>query len=186
MIGLRSLAEALLRYTRAPSLHAPPPAPTVPHLLFRPVCPRQRASHTLAGRFTSAAAWGCVQVLQSFMSLQLPFGDFVQFCPRLMARDYTISSSSNLHPSTVHITLRVVDEPLDDGRRFKGVCTNFLYGLRPEDRLVGWLHWLAATQHSARSSVRELSCAALLVCLSRTCCCTWLTEPPPSPAPGRL
>merc|ERR1719424_458527 len=60
------------------------------------------------------------------MSLRLPFGDFIQFCPRLMPREYTISSSNRAHPHRIHATPSVVKETMDDGRVFKGVCTTFL------------------------------------------------------------
>jgi len=51
---------------------------------------------------------------------------FFEACPRLMPRDYTIASSSRLHPHDMHLVVSVVDEDLGDNeRRFRGVCTNY-------------------------------------------------------------
>lgn len=50
----------------------------------------------------------------------------VSLCPRLQPRHYTISSSSSVHPTSVHVTVSVLKSTRDDGTEFKGVCSNHL------------------------------------------------------------
>jgi len=60
--------------------------------------------------------------------LVIPLEHFVQLCPRQMPRYYTISSSSSVHPDSVHMTVSILGgEKRADGTVWKGgVCTNYL------------------------------------------------------------
>ena len=48
---------------------------------------------------------------EKFPSVRVPFASFLELVPRLMSRDYTISSSDKVHPDTCSITVKVVREP---------------------------------------------------------------------------
>lgn len=73
-----------------------------------------------------------IEVLEAFDSVQVPFGAFLELVPRLMSRDYTISSSSVVHPGVASITCKVLRDPKqaserDTGDRYHhGVCSNYL------------------------------------------------------------
>lgn len=71
------------------------------------------------------------EVLRRFVSLQIDLGDFLQLCPRLQAREYTISSSNAAHPKRIHLTVSIVNDDLGSNRRWRGVCTSFLDLLVP-------------------------------------------------------
>ena len=80
-------------------------------------------------------------------SISLPLEHFIMVCPRLQPRYYTISSSSSVHPNRIHITLAVLEEKKktkttndDDGdggkhEMFKGLCSNYLAGLKIGDEV---------------------------------------------------
>eukprot|EP00555_Chaetoceros_dichaeta_P014302 CAMPEP_0198257306 /NCGR_PEP_ID=MMETSP1447-20131203/7024_1 /TAXON_ID=420782 /ORGANISM="Chaetoceros dichaeta, Strain CCMP1751" /LENGTH=500 /DNA_ID=CAMNT_0043944183 /DNA_START=1007 /DNA_END=2509 /DNA_ORIENTATION=- len=59
-------------------------------------------------------------------SMEIPLEHFISVCPRLQPRYYTISSSSSVHPDSVHVTVSVLEGERVDGSMFKGVCTNHL------------------------------------------------------------
>merc|ERR1711871_1304077 len=69
-----------------------------------------------------------VEVLEAFPSVRVPFAAFLELVPRLMSRDYTISSSDKVHPGTCSITVKVVRDKKDgeENRMHHGVCSNFL------------------------------------------------------------
>ena len=70
---------------------------------------------------------GIVDIISKLCpSISMPLEHFVSVCPRLQPRYYTISSSSTVHPKSVHVTVSVLDEKRDDGSSFKGVCSNYL------------------------------------------------------------
>jgi len=56
----------------------------------------------------------------------LPLEHLITICPSLQPRFYTIASSSSVHPSSVHLTISVLQEERKDGSLFKGVCSNYL------------------------------------------------------------
>jgi NADPH-ferrihemoprotein reductase len=66
-------------------------------------------------------------------SIVCPLGHFIMVCPRLQPRYYTISSSSTVHPKTIHITLAVLETEMKDGKVFKGLCSDYLSGLKKGD-----------------------------------------------------
>ena len=45
-------------------------------------------------------------------SIEMPLEHFIAACPRLLPRYYTISSSSSMHPDSIHITVSVVKSAL--------------------------------------------------------------------------
>jgi len=56
----------------------------------------------------------------------IPLERLIQICPHLQPRYYTIASSSSVHPSSVHLTVSVLQDERKDGTLFKGVCSNYL------------------------------------------------------------
>ena len=86
-----------------------------------------------------------LEIMEKFPSLKIPFGAFVELVPRLMARDYTISSSSVVNPNICSITCKVLrdskeksswecltDASTSNGntselRIHRGVCSNYLF-----------------------------------------------------------
>jgi NADPH-ferrihemoprotein reductase len=59
-------------------------------------------------------------------SIVCPLEHFIMVCPKMQPRYYTISSSSTLHPKTIHITFSVTEETKKDGGKFKGCCSGDL------------------------------------------------------------
>lgn len=59
-------------------------------------------------------------------SCRIPLADFLNLAPRLQPRYYTISSSSSVHPQSIHITVSLTEKTLPDGRKFVGCCTGDL------------------------------------------------------------
>ena len=70
---------------------------------------------------------GLVKLITKFVpSIQMTLPQFIAFCPRLVPRMYTISSSSSVHPRSLAMTVSVIKEKNDDGSIFSGVCSNHL------------------------------------------------------------
>lgn len=67
-------------------------------------------------------------------SLDIPLEYFLHVAPKLHPRSYTISSSSSVSPSKVHITVSVVEREGVEGKVHRGVCSSFLRGLQPPRR----------------------------------------------------
>lgn len=63
-------------------------------------------------------------------SIEIPLEHFLRLVPALQPRAYTISSSSHVSPSVVHITVSLTAEPLPTGGKFHGVCSSYLLRLR--------------------------------------------------------
>ena len=72
---------------------------------------------------------GLLDLLQLYPSMKIPFDHFLNACPRLQPRYYTISSSSSVSPSTISATVSVLKEKKRNGSLFKGVCSNHLAGV---------------------------------------------------------
>lgn len=71
-----------------------------------------------------------LELLERFPACELPFALFLEMCPMLALRYYSISSSTAVQPGRCAITVGVVDEPAISGEgRFKGVCSNYLAGV---------------------------------------------------------
>jgi len=62
-------------------------------------------------------------------SVSMPLEHFVAVCPRLLPRYYTISSSSSVHPDSLHVTVSVTKTPKGDGSEHTGVCSGHLAGI---------------------------------------------------------
>jgi NADPH-ferrihemoprotein reductase len=69
---------------------------------------------------------GLVHILQRCPSIELPLEHFLSICPRLQTRFFTISSSSTVHPKTIHLTVAVTKAERKDGSVFNGVCSTYL------------------------------------------------------------
>ena len=69
---------------------------------------------------------GLVHILQRCPSIEMPLEHFVDLCPRLQPRFFTISSSSSVHPQSIHLTVAVTKQQRADGTLFEGVCSTFL------------------------------------------------------------
>ena len=66
-------------------------------------------------------------------SIMCPLEHFIMVCPPMQPRYYTISSSSTVHPKTIHITFSVTEESKKDGSKFKGCCSGDLERKQPGD-----------------------------------------------------
>ena len=66
-------------------------------------------------------------------SIVCPLEHFVMVCPRLQPRYYTISSSSTVHPETIHITYALLEDEKKTGGKFTGLCSGFLSSLSKGD-----------------------------------------------------
>jgi NADPH-ferrihemoprotein reductase len=75
---------------------------------------------------------GLVDLLQLCPSIRMPLEHFIAFCPPLQTRYFTISSSSTVHPTTVHLTVSVDQAFRKDGTVFEGVCSNYLARFQPD------------------------------------------------------
>mmetsp|Transcript_10522 Transcript_10522/g.22941 ORF Transcript_10522/g.22941 Transcript_10522/m.22941 type:complete len:816 (-) Transcript_10522:245-2692(-) len=71
---------------------------------------------------------GIAEIVTKFCtSIEIPLEHFAMVCPRLQPRYYTISSSSSVHPTTIHITLAVLETEMKmSGKVFKGLCSGYL------------------------------------------------------------
>lgn len=74
-----------------------------------------------------------VHILEDLPSCKPPLDHICELLPRLQARYYSISSSGKLHPTKIHVTANVLKYETPTGRTNKGVCTNYLYKLKPEN-----------------------------------------------------
>lgn len=91
--------------------------------------------------------------------------------PKLQPRYYTISSSPEIHPESIHVTARVVKEQKPgppEGRMFEGVCTSFLARSRPRETTDSTtLNDLSRVYAYIRSSSfklpREPNCPIILI-----------------------
>jgi NADPH-ferrihemoprotein reductase len=79
---------------------------------------------------------GLVDLLRLCPSIEAPLEHFLAFCPRLLPRFYTISSSSSVHPRSVHLTVAVTETKKKDGSVFKGICSTYLAGLAAHKSMV--------------------------------------------------
>ncbi|CAO1395159.1 unnamed protein product [Diamesa serratosioi] len=74
-----------------------------------------------------------VHILEDVKSCRPPIDHICELLPRLQPRYYSISSSSKLHPTTVHVTAVLVNYKTPTGRVNKGVATTFLSLKHPAD-----------------------------------------------------
>lgn len=77
---------------------------------------------------------GCrniVHILEDIKSCKPPIDHICELLPRLQPRYYSISSSSKLHPTTVHVTAVLVNYETPTGRINQGVATTFMAQKKP-------------------------------------------------------
>lgn len=86
-------------------------------------------AHAEYHAYVVEASRNVLDLLHDFPSVNIPLANLLEMLPRLQPRYYSISSGSATTPESVHVTAIVVDKDLGDGRRFKGVCTNYLKDL---------------------------------------------------------
>ncbi|PKK76336.1 riboflavin synthase domain-like protein [Rhizophagus irregularis] len=72
-----------------------------------------------------------VEVLQDFPSAKIPLEYIPDMFPELKPRQYSISSSSKVHPSQIHLTVAIVQYKTRLQKPRRGVCTKWMSGLRP-------------------------------------------------------
>jgi len=78
---------------------------------------------------------GLADILTSYCkSIRMPLEHFIDICPRLLPRYYTISSSSSVHPNSVHITVAVLEKSRLDGSAYRGVCSSHLASIVPSGK----------------------------------------------------
>ena len=85
-------------------------------------------------------------ILERFPSLSMTLDHFLHVVPHLHPRYYTISSSSSVSPSCVHITVALLEQERSQGRVYRGICSSFLSKLEPHAK---------ASQQQCRVFVRE-------------------------------
>lgn len=74
-----------------------------------------------------------VHILEDIQSCRPPLDHVCELLPRLQPRYYSISSSSKVYPTTVHITAVLVKYETPTGRVNKGVATTFLSMKHPQE-----------------------------------------------------
>lgn len=55
-----------------------------------------------------------------------PLEDLLHILPTIQPRDYTIASSSSVHPTSIHLTVSVTQRISPSGATVEGLCSNFL------------------------------------------------------------
>ncbi|KAJ3350015.1 hypothetical protein HDU83_009956 [Entophlyctis luteolus] len=75
-------------------------------------------------------------VLQMFPSAHPPIEKLISLIPAIKPRHYSISSSMNVHPTSVHLLVVVVDWKTKSGKQRYGQCTQYLVGLRPGTKVA--------------------------------------------------
>ncbi|MFI6796326.1 bifunctional cytochrome P450/NADPH--P450 reductase [Streptosporangium canum] len=77
-----------------------------------------------------------LDLLDTYPSLDMPFGEFLDMLPAMRVRQYSISSSPRWNPAHCTLTVGVVDAPALSGvGRFRGISSTYLARLRPGDRV---------------------------------------------------
>ena len=59
-------------------------------------------------------------------SCKIPLEDLLHIVPTIQPRDYTIASSSSVHPNSIHLTVSITERMSPSGVRVEGLCSNFL------------------------------------------------------------
>jgi cytochrome P450/NADPH-cytochrome P450 reductase len=71
-----------------------------------------------------------LDLLERYEACEIPFNSFIELLHPLKPRYYSISSSPKVNPSSLSITVAVINEPARNGRGiFKGVASNYLASL---------------------------------------------------------
>ncbi|MEL6792193.1 MAG: cytochrome P450, partial [Pseudomonadota bacterium] len=110
-VASRKNVEVLARYTECP--HSKPQLEALAGDDYRAQVFLKRVS--------------VLELLERFPACEAPFAVFIEMCPTLGLRYYSISSSSAVESGKCSITVGVVDDPAISGEgRFRGVCSNYL------------------------------------------------------------
>ncbi|MEM1318187.1 MAG: NADPH--cytochrome reductase, partial [Pseudomonadota bacterium] len=77
-----------------------------------------------------------LDLLEQFPACELPFAVFLETCPNMVPRYYSISSSPKAGADRCTITVAVVEDVARNGHgQYHGVCSNYLEGLKEGDSL---------------------------------------------------
>jgi len=71
-----------------------------------------------------------LEVLTALPGVRVPWLDFLELCPKIQPRFYTISSSSLVQPKQVALTVALSTHHKPRGRVYRGLATSFLCGLQ--------------------------------------------------------
>ncbi|GKY98423.1 hypothetical protein MPSEU_000799800 [Mayamaea pseudoterrestris] len=77
--------------------------------------------------------FGLADILRLLPSIEIPLEHFVNIVPSMQTRFYTISSSSSMHPKTIHLTVALTKADRKDGSVFEGVCSGHLARCKPNN-----------------------------------------------------
>ncbi|RIA87746.1 hypothetical protein C1645_713689 [Glomus cerebriforme] len=72
-----------------------------------------------------------VEVLQDFPSAKISLEYIPDMFPELQPRQFSISSSSKVHPNQIHLTVAIVQYKTRLQKPRRGVCTKWMSGLKP-------------------------------------------------------
>jgi len=70
-------------------------------------------------------------LLKEFPSFHPPIQELVKLIPPIKPRHYSIASSNNVHPDSVHLLVVTVEWETPSGKKGKGLCTRYLEQLKP-------------------------------------------------------
>ncbi|CAG8751863.1 6658_t:CDS:2, partial [Funneliformis mosseae] len=72
-----------------------------------------------------------VEVLQDFPSAKIQLEYILDMFPELQPRQFSISSSSKVHPGQIHLTVAIVQYKTRLQKPRRGVCTKWMSRLKP-------------------------------------------------------
>lgn len=75
-------------------------------------------------------------LLLEFKSAAVPLDGLAKIVPAIKPRAYSISSSSQMHPNSVHLLVVLVDWQGKDGQMRRGQCSSYLSGLKPGQPII--------------------------------------------------
>ncbi|EFL88452.1 bifunctional cytochrome P450/NADPH--P450 reductase [Ahrensia sp. R2A130] len=129
-IELRTLLEDLVE------LQSPASRRDVQLLVKHTRCPDSKPKlEALAGDDFKDKVQGTrtsiLDLLEEFPACELPFAVYLETCPNMVPRYYSISSSPKAGSDRCSITVAVVDDVARNGKgRYLGTCSNYLAGLK--------------------------------------------------------
>eukprot|EP00808_Paulinella_micropora_P002894 g14765.t1 len=78
------------------------------------------------------AVW---EIIMQFPLANIPFADFLELCPRLQPRMYTIASSNKISPNRISLTVALTRVHLPNNRLHEGVASKYLCALEPGEEV---------------------------------------------------
>ena len=87
-----------------------------------------------------------LEVIQDFSSAKLPLNWFVEACPKLQPRQFSIASSQAAFPNEAHICLALVRYRTPYKRLKEGLCSKWLAGLKPGEIKIFQNHYNTQNQ----------------------------------------